>query len=167
MNRTKNKIELITGLDIGSTAVRIAIGQQSFGEKGVELQIVGAVEVPAEGINRGAISSIEECVSSISNALEQAERLVGVPIEHAWVGISGTHIESQESRGVVAVAKSNGEIAEEDVARAVEASRTVATPLNYEILHVLPRSFTVDGQTGIKDPVGMTGIRLEVETKII
>ncbi|HBU07557.1 MAG TPA: cell division protein FtsA [Candidatus Magasanikbacteria bacterium] len=167
MNRTKNKIELITGLDIGSTAVRIAIGQQSFGEKGVELQIVGAVEVPAEGINRGSISSIEECVSSISNALEQAERLVGVPIEHAWVGISGTHIESQESRGVVAVAKSNGEIAEEDVARAVEASRTVATPLNYEILHVLPRSFTVDGQTGIKDPVGMTGIRLEVETKII
>jgi cell division protein FtsA len=163
----KNKIELITGLDIGSTAIRIAVGQLTYGQHGQNLQIIGAVEVPSEGVNKGVVSSIEECVSSISNALEQVEHLVGVPIEHTWVGISGTHIESQESKGVVAAAKSNGEIGEEDVERAVEAARTVATPLNYEILHVLPRNFTVDGQTGIKDPIGMTGIRLEVETQII
>ena len=164
---SKNKIELVTGLDIGSTAIRIAVGQLTYGPHGQDFQIIGAVEVPSEGVNKGVVSSIEECVSSVSNALEQVEHLVGVPIEHAWIGISGTHIDSQESRGVVAAAKSNGEISEEDVERAVEAARTVATPLNYEILHVLPRSFTVDGQTGIKDPIGMTGIRLEVETQII
>jgi cell division protein FtsA len=99
--------------------------------------------------------------------LEQVERLIGAPVEHAWVGISGTHIISQDSKGVVAAAKPDGEITEEDVERAVDAARMVAPPLNYEVLHVLPRSFTVDGQEGIKNPVGMTGIRLEVDTQII
>ncbi len=168
MAGNKNKVELITGLDIGSTAIRIAVGQQVYhGNGNGELQIIGAVEVPTEGVSKGVVSSIEECVSSVSNVLEKVERLIGVPIEHAWVGISGTHVASQESKGVIAVAKSDGEISGEDVERAVEAARTIATPLNYEILHVLPRTFTVDGQTGVKDPVGMTGIRLEVETQII
>lgn len=168
MAKRKSQSDIITGIDIGSTSVRVAVGKiVSLNNSDPELQILGVSEVPSEGVSKGNIASIEESVSAISHALEQAEHMVGLPIEHAWVGISGTHITSQESRGVVAIAKSDGEIAEEDLERVVNAARTVATPLNYEILHVLPKSFCVDGQTGIKDPVGMTGVRLEVDTKII
>lgn len=159
--------EIITGLDVGSSHVRLAVGQLiPTGEKR-EVHIIGAVEVPAEGISKGAVTSIEDAVSSVSAALEQAERITGVPINSAWVGISGSHILAQESKGVVGVSRSDGEVKEEDVERAIEAARTVATPSNYEILHVLPKSFTIDGQGGIKDPVGMTGIRLEVDAEII
>ncbi len=168
MPRKKDRTEYITGLDIGSTTVRVAVGQYvSTQNSPDQFQIIAAVEVPSEGMQKGMITSIEDIVSSISSALEQVERLIGMPIEHVWVGISDSHIIAQESRGVVAVGKSDGEISEDDVERAIEAARTVASPLNYEVLHVLPRSFSVDGQTNIKDPVGMTGIRLEVDTKII
>ena len=168
MLKRKAQVELITGLDLGSHSVRLAVGKQTLlpGER-ENFQIIGLVEVPSEGIHKGVISSIEETVSAISHGLEKMEHLIGVPIEHAWVGVSGLQIVSQNSKGVVAVAKADGEIAAEDLERAIEASRAVATPLNYEILHVIPRMFTVDGQTGIKDPVGMTGVRLEVDTQII
>jgi len=168
MKRTKGHAEFITGLDIGSTAIRVAVGQLTVAPGAhPHLQIVGAAEVPSEGVQKGVITSIDEAVSAISHALESAERLVGVPIEHVWAGMSGAQSVCHDSKGVVAVARTDGEITDEDVERAVEAAKTVAPPLNYEILHVLPRSFAVDGQTGIKDPVGMTGIRLEVDAKII
>ena len=168
MKRNRNKIEMITGVDIGSTAIRLAVAQQSTDRKGdQELQLIGTVEVSSEGVHRGTVSSIEETVSSISNALEQVERLIGVPVTNAWVGIAGFDILSQESMGVIAVAKSDGEISNEDVTRAIEASQNMVIPANYELLHVLPRNFTVDGQTGIKDPTGMTGIRMEVNAQII
>lgn len=157
---------LVAGLDIGSSAVRIAVGQRSLKPENPP-HIVGVAEVPSAGISRGVITGIDDAVSSISSCVEKTERIAGVSIEHVWVGISGNHIASQESRGVVAVAKPNGEISEADVERAIEAARTVATPPNYEILHVIPKSFTVDGQAGIRDPLGMTGVRLEVETQII
>ncbi|OGL65875.1 cell division protein FtsA [Candidatus Uhrbacteria bacterium RIFCSPLOWO2_01_FULL_47_24] len=157
----------VVGLDIGSTAVRLAVGQIVPTGAETELQIVGVSEVPASGISKGVISSIEDATAAVSSCVEKAERMLGAPLERAWVGISGLHILTEESRGVVAVGKPNGEITEEDVERAIEAARTVATPLNYEILHVIPKSFTVDGQSGIKDPVGMTGIRLEVDAQII
>ncbi len=159
---------LIGGLDIGSNSVRMAVGQLIGKEEGnVELQILGAAEVPSEGVQKGVVSSIEDVVSAISACLERVERMVGVPIDSVWVGISGLHILSQSSKGVVAVSKANSEITEEDVTRAIEAARSIATPLNYEVLHVLPRHYTVDGQTGIKDPTSMTGVRLEVDTQII
>src|SRR3989338_1591811 len=157
----------ITGIDIGSSAVRIAVGQMVQQGNGELLQILGCAEVPAEGIHKGIITSIDDAVSSVSACIERVERLAGGQIEHAVVGISGSHILSQQSKGVVAVAKPDGEITEDDVSRAVEAARTVATPVNYEILHVIPKTFTVDGQTGIKDPTGMTGVRLEVDAQII
>ncbi len=157
--------EIITGLDIGSSAVRIVVGQKGSAEQ--PLKIIGAAEAPAEGISRGIINSIEDAVSSISACLEKAERIIGLPIEHVWVGISSSHIISEESKGVVVVSKPDGEINEDDVERAIEAARAVATPPNYEILHVIPKSFTVDGQSSIKDPIGMTGIRLEATTQII
>ncbi|MFA6322955.1 MAG: cell division protein FtsA [Candidatus Buchananbacteria bacterium] len=157
--------DIIAGLDIGSSAIRLAVGQIIGDQE--KIHIIGSAEVPAQGISKGIISSIEDAVSSISACLEKAERMIGMPIDSAWVGISGSHIISQESHGVVAVSRSDGEISEDDVERAIEAARTVATPQNYEILHVIPKNFMVDGQTGIKDPVGMTGVRLEVDTQII
>ncbi|MEK7496877.1 MAG: cell division protein FtsA [Patescibacteria group bacterium] len=155
---------LICGLDIGSTAIRVACAEARGRE---ELTIVALAEVPSEGINRGVITSIEDAVSSLSAVWEKVERMTGASVEHAWVGINGHHIIAQSSHGVIAVAKPNGEIGEDDVKRVIDAAQAVATPPNYEILHVLPRSFTVDSQSGIKDPTGMTGVRLEVEAQII
>jgi cell division protein FtsA len=160
------KDEHIVGLDIGSTAIRMAVGQVAPDENG-RVHILGAVEVASEGIGKGVVTSLEDAVSSLSACLEQAERATGVPIRNVWVGVSGAQTLAQESRGVVGVSRSDGEIREEDVLRVVEAARTVATPPNYEILHVLPRMFSVDGQVGIKDPVGMIGIRLEVDAQIV
>ena len=160
--------EIYTGLDIGSHGVHIAVGKVVPSEEGKEqVHIIGAVQQPSVGINKGSITDIEEAVSSVSKALEQAERLTGFPINGAWVGISGNHITSQESRGVIGVARNDSEIREEDVERAIEAARTVATPTNHEIIHVIPKNFVVDGQRGVKDPVGMNGIRLEVDALII
>ncbi len=166
----KSKNNLIAGLDIGSSMVRMAVGQMAY--KGTDdlspdIQILGAAEVPAEGMHKGAINSIEDVVSSVSSCLEKMERTVGMPIDTVWVGVSGLHIISQNSKGVVAVAKADSEISEADVDRSLEAARAISTPLNYEVLHVLPKRFSVDGQTGIKDPVGMTGVRLEVDAQII
>jgi len=106
-------------------------------------------------------------VSSVSSCLEQAEHITGNPIESVFAGIPGAQIAIQNSRGYSVVSKADNEITESDKWRAVESSKSIATPLNYEVLHVTPRSFIVDGQGGIKEPVGMTGVRLEVDTKII
>lgn len=162
-----SKETIITGLDIGSTAIRAVVGQMfsDGGEK--KLQIIGAAEHQSEGVNKGSITAIEPAIASITACLEKAERMSGTPIESAWVGISGTHIVSQNSRGVVAIGRVNGEISRADVERAVEAARAIATPANYEILHVMPRGAIIDGQIAIKDPTGMTGTRLEVDTLII
>lgn len=159
------KGEVITGLDIGSTTIRVAVGQLNPHDN--EIHIIGAAEHPAEGISKGMVTSIEDAVSSISGALDKVERMTGLPSERAFVSINGGHILSQDSHGVVAVSKADGEVREDDVSRVIETAQTVATPPNYEILHVIPRQFTVDNQTGIKDPVGMTGIKLEVDAQII
>ena len=160
--------EIYTGLDIGSHAIRMAVGKSIPTQGGKEqIHVIGAVEVPSQGIHKGTITNLEDAVSCVSKALEQAELITGLPINTAWVGLSGSHILSQESRGVVGVGRSDGEIREEDVERSIEAARTVATPTNYEMIHVIPKSFIVDGQRGIKDPVGMNGIRLEVDALII
>jgi len=147
----------ITGLDIGSHNIRAVLIKKTPDNN---LEIIGAAERPSAGIAKGMVTDIEDAVSSISEVLEQLERMAGLPVESAVVGIL-------ESSGVVAVAKADKEITEEDVERAIEAAQAVATPPNHEILHVIPRDFKVDNQTGIKDPVGMTGVRLEVATQII
>ncbi len=161
------KDNIIAGLDIGSTSIRLVIGQKIPGPTGEELQIIGAVSVPTSGVSKGIVNSIEETTSSISACLEKAERLVGVPISRVWVSINDPHIKCERSKGVVAVSRSDGEIGDTDVNRAIEAARALAVPVNYEILHVIPIKFGVDNQSDIKDPIGMNGIRLEVETLII
>ncbi len=162
------KERLLVGLDIGSSHIRIAVGQlASSPEKHASLHVIGATEVPSQGISKGCISSLEDAVTSISMALEQAERLVGIPLQEAYVAINGTYILAQEARGVIGVSRPDGEIRAEDVARALESARASVNPANQEILHVLPCGFSVDGQRGIKDPIGMQGIRLEADVHII
>src|SRR3989339_1264819 len=159
-----SQVQIISGLDIGSSNIRLVTLQN---QPDNAWQIIGVVEQKTEGVAKGMVTNIEDLVSSVSEVVEKSERMIGLPIESCVVGISGTHIQTLESRGVVAVAKADKEITEEDVARSIEAAQAVATPANYEILHVIPKDFTVDNQSGIKDPVGMTGVRLEVATQII
>lgn len=158
---------IITGLDIGSTAIRAAVGQLTQEGDRQRLHILGVAFEPSEGVYRGEITNVEDAVKSMTRVLEQLERKTGVPIETAWVGMTGSNILTKESKGVVAVGKVDGEIREEDVERALEAARTVTVPPNYELLHVLPRGYVIDGQPPVQDPVGMSGIRLEVDTYII
>ena len=157
--------QIFVGLDVGSSAIRVVIGKQES-EIG-HPSIIGVGEAPSLGIRRGVIVDIDEAVSSISEALEKAERMTGLSIDHAVVSVGGAHINAQESHGVVAVARADGEVTENDVVRVVDASQAISIPSNREILHVIPKTFTVDGQHGIKDPVGMSGIRLEVDSHII
>lgn len=160
------KEEIIAGIDIGSDKIRCIIAKPG-NEEDPRPHIVGIGESVSGGIRKGVVVDVEEAVSSISDALEKAERTGGVPVESALVSVSGSHITSQNSKGVIAVSRADSEITEQDINRAVEAASAISVPPNHEILHVLPQNFTVDDQTGIKDPVGMTGIRLEVEALII
>lgn len=158
------KENIITSLDIGSGTIRLAVGQIQSNN---QLNVISLVESLSEGVSKGIITNIEDTVSSISQCLEKAEKDIGLPINHAYVGISGTHIISQDARAVIAVSRADGDIRLDDVNRVLEAAKTVAIPPNYESIHIIPRYFTVDNQPNIKDPVGMTGVRLEVEAQII
>ncbi len=158
---------LIAGLDIGSAEIRLVVGQLVETETGPKTQIIGAVAMPSEGVNKGVINSIEDTTASISAVLEKTERLVGARLSSVCVGINGPNLRCQISRGVVAVSRSDSEINQEDVQRVIAAARALAIPPNYEVLHTIPTKFIVDSQEDIKNPVGMTGIRLEVITLII
>jgi len=123
--------------------------------------------MPTTGVKKGLVNNIDQTVSSIHGAIAQAERLSGLRLEAAFVGVGGDHLESLNSRGTVAVSGAHREITREDIERATEVARAVTIPSNREVLHVLPRDFTVDGQEGVKDPEGMSAIRLEVTTHIV
>lgn len=157
--------QILVGLDIGTITIRVVVGKRE--NENTPPSIIGVGEAAAAGIRRGVIIDIEEAVSSISAALEKAERMTGIPTEHAVVSVGGSHVTSLESHGVIAISRADGEITENDVVRVIDASQAIQIPTNREILHVIPKDFIVDGQVGIKDPVGMTGIRLEVDSQII
>lgn len=159
---TREKI--IVGVDIGSASIKVAIGEQPK-EAGIPVNILGAVESPTYGITKGGIVSLDDVTSSISTAIDHAERSIGLPIERVLIGISGISSMTQLNRGVVAVAHQDQEIRQTDIERAIESAHTSPIP-NYEILHVIPRSYIVDG-VEVQDPIGMTGIRLEVEAYVI
>ncbi|OIO48602.1 MAG: cell division protein FtsA [Parcubacteria group bacterium CG1_02_41_12] len=159
------QIELITGIDIGSSYTRIAIGEVN--QDNDRVNIIGLSEGESSGVSKGTIRSIEEVVDSIITVKTRAEKMTSLAIDHAIVGISGSHITAQDSKGVIAVSRADGEIREDDVDRVLEAAQAVSVPPNCEIIHVLPRTFSIDNQTDIKDPIGMNGVRLEVEAQII
>lgn len=155
----------IAGIDVGSSTVRAAIASIDRETRSPTLLGVGLAAMA--GMQKGVVTDVEDAVRSLSAALDQAERVAGVPIERGYVSINGSHIASQNSRGVIAVSRADGEITAEDVTRVINAAQAVSLPSNREILHVLPQNFIVDGQEHISDPVGMTGVRLEVETHMI
>lgn len=131
------------------------------------MNIMGVATFPSKGLRKGQVVDIEEATSSVVTSLEAAERMAGYSISSAFLSIGGAHIMSQNSHGVVAVAEPQKEIGKDDVRRAIEAAKAVSLPSTREILHILPREFIVDSQEGIKDPVGMSGVRLEVNTHLI
>ena len=156
--------EIITGLDIGTSSVRVVVGSR---ESDGSIHILGVGEALSQGVSKGNITDVEEVVSSVSEALERAERMSGQAIERAVIGVNGTHIKVVQSQGVVAVSRANGQVEPSDLERALDAAQAVATPPNYEILHVLPVAYTLDNQKNIKDPVGMSGVRLEAHAQLI
>ena len=159
------KSKLVTAIDIGSSKIATIIAQQS--EETGHINVVGVASVESRGIRKGIIVNIDEATQAVIESVEAAERMAGVNISRTLVNISGTHITSRNSHGVVAVSEPEGEITPEDIQRVVEAAQAIQLPTSQEILHVLPMQYTVDSQDGIRDPVGMTGVRLEVNTHVI
>ncbi len=157
-----NEGKIVVGLDIGTSKIVTLIAKVTD-----TVNVLGVSEVPSRGVKKGQIVDIKEAVEAINNSLDSAERMAGYSVSHIIASIGGSHIESQNSRGVVAVSTNEGEINPTDTARVIDAAKAISLPTSREIIHVLPRSYVVDGQEGIKDPVGMTGIRLEVDTHII
>lgn len=154
----------IVGIDVGTTKVCTIVGKVQ--EDG-RVNILGVGQTPGKGLDKGIVVNIDDAVQVIAASVEKAERLSGFRIETAFVGVAGRHIASLNSRGVVAIGHPDYEINRSDIARAVEAAQAVAIPSQREVIHVIPRAYIVDGHEGIRDPIGMSGFRLEVETHII
>ncbi len=160
-----SKENIITAIDIGSDKVATLIA--GYGGDSPQLRVLGFSAVPSLGIKKSAIVNLESALGSIEKSLNSAERMAGLSVRSAYLLVSGPHVSSKNSKGVVAVADPEQEITNLDVERVIEAARAVSIPSENEIIHVVPRFFKVDSQAGIKDPVGMTGVRLESEAHII
>ncbi len=159
------KMQGLNAIDIGSSKITCLITVPS--QDSSKINVIGVATVPSKGVRKGQIVNIEDCVGSITDCVESAERMAGIGVDSAYVSISGEHIESQNSHGLVAIREAEEEISSEDVFRVIEAARAVSLPTSREIIHVLPIEFVVDSQRGIKDPTGMSGVRLETEAHLI
>ncbi|ACL69668.1 cell division protein FtsA [Halothermothrix orenii] len=155
---------IITGLDIGTTKICAMIAEVNSEDK---LDIIGIGLSPSHGLRKGIVVDIDKTSNAIKQAVEKAERMAGRQIDSAFVGIAGSHISSLNSHGVVAVSGEEKEIKPSDIQRVMEAAKIIPLSAEEEIIHVLAREFIVDGCPGIKDPLGMSGVRLEVETHIV
>ncbi|MCA9392129.1 cell division protein FtsA [candidate division WWE3 bacterium] len=158
------KDRLITIIDVGSSKIVCLIAEHTEDDT---VQIIGVSSIPSRGIKKGVIVDIDQAVEVLSESLESAERMAGVTVSRVWVSVNGSHISSVNSQGVVAVSSPEGEITPSDVGRVIEAAKAVSMPSSREVVHVIPRTFIVDQQEGIDDPIGMSGVRLQVETHII
>lgn len=158
------KDKVICGIDIGSSKIATLIA--SYDEVG-KINLIGVANTISKGVRKNQVVDIEEAVLAITESVESAERMAGYSISNAFVSLGGPQIESVNSHAVVAVSQPEGEIKEGDVLRVQDGAKAVPLSASREILHVIPRNFTVDGQEGIKDPIGMTGVRLETDTHII
>src|SRR5437764_10875458 len=157
---------IIVGIDVGTNKVCTIVAEATPGA-GNRLNVLGVGAVASEGLSRGMITDIVAASTAIEHSLEAAERQSGCRILSAYVSVSGNHISSQNNRGLVAVSNHDRIITSEDVTRAVEAASAIAVPAGRDVLHVIPRTYTVDGQDGIRNPTGMSGFRLDVETHIV
>jgi cell division protein FtsA len=156
---------VLVAIDIGTTKVCVLIGEVGGRAGGVD--VIGIGQAPSDGLRKGVVVDIDRTVQSVAAAVEAAERLCGLKVRSAFVGISGSHIGSQNSRGMVAVSSRQHDIQREDTIRAIENARAVLIPNTREVLHVIPRGYVVDGQAGVRDPLGMSAVKLEVETHIV
>lgn len=156
---------LICGIDIGSSKIATVVGMAS--EEVNELKIIGFNATGARGVRKGLVVDIKEATEAVEDSVEKAERMAGHKINRAYAAVGGPHISSLNSHGIVAVSNPQGEINEDDVARVIEAAKAISLSSTRRIIEVIPRDYIVDGQSGIKNPIGMSGVRLEVETHII
>ena len=164
-----SKTRIVAALEIGSSKITTLISQILIDPNSMEtsINVVGASSVESRGIKKGQVVDIDEAVEALVSSVEAAERMAGYNLESAYVSLGGASVHSQNSHGVVAISDPNGEITQNDVDRATEAASAVSLPTSREVIHVMPREFVVDGESGIKDATGMSGIRLEVDTHII
>jgi len=162
-----SKKDLIVGLDIGTTKVVCIVGelQPSSQNEEPKIDIIGFGQAPSTGLRKGVVINIDSTVDAIRKAVKEAENMAGIKISSAYVGIAGTHIKSFNSSGVVAV--KDKEITEQDVQRVIEAAQAIVIPQDREVLHVIPQEFIIDDQDGIRDPVGMNGVRLEAKVHVV
>jgi cell division protein FtsA len=156
--------DLIVGLDIGTSKITAAIAEYDENDG---LEIIGIGTAPSSGLRRGVVINIEATLRSVVDAIEAAEQMAGREVKRVVSGIAGSHIEGLNSRGVVAVTGKGREITGSDVERVIEAAKAVSIPMDREILHVVPRDYVIDEQGGIKNPLDMIGVRLEVEVHMI
>jgi cell division protein FtsA len=153
--------EIIVGLDIGTTKICAIVGELT--DSGID--IIGIGTHPSKGLRKGVVVNIEATVASIRRAIEEAELMAGAEITHVYTGIAGGHIRGMNSAGIVAV--KDGEVREADLQRVIDAAKAVAIPMDREVIHVLPQEFIIDDQGGIKEPLGMAGVRLEAKVHIV
>ncbi|TMQ54413.1 MAG: cell division protein FtsA [Candidatus Eisenbacteria bacterium] len=156
---------IYAGLDIGTTKITAIVAEPE--EDGEGIRVIGVGTAPSDGLKRGVVVNLEKTTRSIQYAVQEAERMSGRTIRGVFAGIAGDHIRGINIRGVIAVSRKDAEIRPHDLERVIEAAKAVAIPADREILHVLPQEFIVDDQDGIRDPVGMSGVRLEAEVHII
>jgi cell division protein FtsA len=155
---------MIVGLDLGTTKIATIVAEV---DPENNLRVVGVGTSPSDGLRRGVVVNLDKTVQSIVKAVEEAELMAGVKVEAVYAGIAGDHIRSINSKGVIAVSRQGNEITKQDVERVIEQAKAVAIPMDREIIHVIPQDFIVDDQHGIRDPVGMSGVRLEAEVHIV
>jgi len=154
----------IVGIDVGTTKICTLVGE--LYEDG-QLRIIGVGVAPSRGLHRGVVVNVNEATEAISASVQKAERISGYEITSAYVGVGGRHVSAVNSRGVVGISRSARGISQYDIDRALDAARAIAIPHNKEIIHTIPRGYVVDDQEGVQDPIGMQGIRLEVEVHIV
>ncbi len=159
-----NRKNYVVGIDVGTAEVRVGLGEP---RPDGTMNIVGLGLSPSDGVRKGVIVDLDKTIESIASAIEEAERMAGLKIQSAYVALKGLNIELINNRGVVAVTSEDREIRGEDLDRVMQAARVVALPTDREIVDIIPREFIVDGFEGIKDPVGMLGVRLEVDAQVV
>ncbi|QQS38557.1 cell division protein FtsA [Candidatus Woesebacteria bacterium] len=164
-----SKSKIVAGIELGSSKIVTLIAQVTEDPVSFEtaVNIVGASSVESSGIRKGQIVDIDEAVEATIQSVEKAERMAGYNLDSAYIALGGAHISSQNSHGVVAISDPDGEVNEADVDRVIEAASAVSLPSSREVIHVIPREFVVDGESGVKDPIGMSGVRLEVHTHLV
>jgi len=158
------KNEIVASIDVGTTKVCTIIANAGYGGG---LQVLGVGVTPSQGLHKGLVVNITEAKQSIRESVRKAEQASGLRIESAYVGVTGRHISSLNNRGVVAIPRSDRLVRPDDLKRVLRTARTVAVPSDRKLLHVIPRGYALDGQVGVKNPVGMHGFRLDVETHVI